>query len=84
MRIKKLSVFLLAALFIYLPVQAKLNRRYKPQTPAILVDSREDFKRLARKPDSTVLRTKSGKRVTLGKLRAYAKAHGTPLGVKKN
>ena len=83
MRIKTLSIFVLAALFIYVPVQAKLNRRYKPQSPAILVDSREDFKRLRKKPDSTILRTKSGKRVTLGKLRAYAKANGTPLGIKK-
>lgn len=82
MQFKKISIFLLAALFIYLPVQAKRARRY-PQQQAILIDSKDDFKRLAKQPDSTLLRTRSGKNVTLGKLRAYAKTHGTPLGVRK-
>ena len=82
MRLKEVSLFLLAALFIYLPVQAKKARRY-PQQQTILIDSKDDFKRLVKKPDSTLLRTRSGKSVTLGKMRAYAKAHGTKLGARK-
>ena len=82
MRIKKIGLFILAALFIYLPVQAKRARRY-PERQAILIASKDDLRKLAKKPDSTLLRTRSGKNVTLGKLRAYAKAHGTALGVHK-
>lgn len=61
------------------PSKPKVSRAGK----TIKVYSQEDFKKLESKPDSTVLETKSGKRMTLGELRAYAKANGLPVGARK-
>lgn len=48
--------------------------------PAIRVNSREELAKLGDKPDSTVLETRTGKRITLGELRAHAKAQGKAIG----
>ena len=51
--------------------------------PALRITSRDDFRKLDGKPDSTVLESSKGKRITLGELRAYAKVNGKPLGERK-
>jgi hypothetical protein len=64
-------------------LEMKSSARPNLSGAAIKVSSPQDIKKLADKPDSTILESASGKRVTLGELREYAKTHGTPLGVAK-
>lgn len=46
------------------------------------IASPADVQKLENKPDSTLLESPSGKRITLGELRVYAKETGKPLGAK--
>lgn len=48
----------------------------------IKIKSKKDFETFADKPDSTILESPSGKKITLGELRAYAKKNNKPLGVR--
>lgn len=48
----------------------------------IKIKSQKDFEALADKPDSTLLESPLGKKITLGELRAYAKKNNKPLGVR--
>lgn len=50
--------------------------------PAIKIKSVQDLKALAGKPDSTLLESPLGKKITLGELKEYAKKNGKDLGVK--
>lgn len=61
-------------------LDAQASARPSREGPAIRVDSREDLGKLGDKPDSTVLETRTGKRITLGELRALAKAQGKAIG----
>lgn len=60
-------------------VQASVQRPSR-EGVAIKVSSKEELKSMAAKPDSTVLETPGGKRITLGELRAVAKARGKTIG----
>ena len=51
--------------------------------PAIRINSNKDLIKLAYKPDSTVLESSNGKRITLGELRAYNKAREARPGARK-
>jgi|GEM_PF-2179279 len=53
------------------------------QGNAIKVTSNADIKKLSSQPDSTILETPKGKRITLGELRAYAKANNKAFGERK-
>lgn len=48
----------------------------------IKIKSKKDFATFTDKPDSTILESPSGKKITLGELRAYAKKNNKPLGVR--
>lgn len=48
----------------------------------IKIKSAKDLAALAGKPDSTILESPLGKKITLGELRAYAKKNNKPVGVK--
>lgn len=48
----------------------------------IKIKSKQDFATFGDKPDSAILESPSGKKITLGELRAYAKKNNKPLGVR--
>lgn len=54
----------------------------KSSGPAIKIKSAKDLEALASKPDSTLLESPFGKKITLGELRAYAKKNNKPVGVR--
>lgn len=55
-------------------------QRPSREGPAIKVNSKAELNKLADKPDSTILESRTGKRITLGELRAHAKAQGRAVG----
>lgn len=64
-----------------------LDMQTRPQRPgregvAIKIRSKDDIQKLTGKADSTLLESPSGKKITLGELRDYAKVNGKALGEK--
>lgn len=65
--------------------QSITSRQTAPPTGSgtpIKIKSKKDFETFSGKPDSTILESPSGKKITLGELRAYAKKNNKPLGVR--
>jgi len=81
--LKKLSAFQQRRTGRALLDAPSVARRQARTGPATRIDSTDDLARLAGRPDSLLLETRTGKRLTLGELRAYARANGTKLGVRK-